>query len=134
MTTESPHPGNRGSDRLHPVLWRAVAVSGAWMVFAAWGFFGRGYTDYVLAIVSGFVLLAIGLPAFLWLHWRRHRERMRIDPRAHGRFRDWLGGDFETRDGRIKGSDAAFAILLPLAAVAVGMTAFAIVLHVAVRG
>lgn len=134
MTTENPHPEKRGSDRLHPVLWRAAAFAGIWMVFAAWGFFGRGYTDYVLVIVSGFLLFAIGLPALLWLNWRRHRDRLQLGRRPHGKFRDWLGGEFETRDGRLKGSDAAFAVLLPLAAVAIGMTAFALVLHFVVRG
>jgi len=132
MTAGNPPPFGKRSDRLHPVLWRAVVLCGAWTAFAAWGFFGRGYTDYVLVIVSGFVLLAIGLPAFLWWHWRRHRVRPG-GRQPDGRFRDWLDGEFETPTGGLKGLDAACAVLLPLAAVAVGMTVFAIVLHLSAR-
>jgi hypothetical protein len=45
------------------------------------------------------------------------------------RFSDWAAGQFETWQDRVKGANAAAEIILPIAAAAVGMTAFAIVFH-----
>jgi hypothetical protein len=135
MTKQDPRRVPPRSDRLHPVVWRTILLLALWTVIAAWGFVGRGYTDYVLVVVSGFVLAAVGLPALLWLNWSRNRTGTgRAETGAAGSFRDWLAGEVEIRRGRIKGVDAAFAVLLPIAAVALGMTAFAIVLNLTVRG
>jgi hypothetical protein len=43
-------------------------------------------------------------------------------------------GDFVTWQDRLKGANAAIEILLPLAAVAFGMTALGIALHFAAHG
>jgi hypothetical protein len=40
-----------------------------------------------------------------------------------------MAGDFDTWQDRVKGRNAAVEILLPMAAIAIGMTAFAIVLY-----
>jgi hypothetical protein len=42
-------------------------------------------------------------------------------------FRDWRAGDFAVWGARLRGSDAAIDMLLPLAAVAFGLTAIGIV-------
>ena len=40
---------------------------------------------------------------------------------------DWLSGEFETHTGPVRGSRATVEIILPIAAVAIGLTVFAIV-------
>jgi hypothetical protein len=42
-------------------------------------------------------------------------------------FRDWQSGDFAVWGSRLRGTDAAIDLLLPLAAVAFGLTAIGIV-------
>jgi len=112
------------SDRLHPLVYAAIAGLALWLVVSVWGFAGAGYTDYLLAVVSGFIFIAVAIPFMLWLNWRRGNE----EARAHGgTFREWASGDFDTWQCRVKGSNAALEILLPIAAVAFGMTAFALV-------
>ena len=72
------------------------------------------------------MLLTFGL----WRIWWRHPERMvLLPPAATGAAAAWLSGEFETWQGRLKGTDAAVEILLPIAAVAFGMTIFGILLH-----
>ena len=46
---------------------------------------------------------------------------------------DWAAGQFETWQDSQKGSTAAAEIILPIAAAAVGMTAFALVFHYAAQ-
>jgi hypothetical protein len=59
--------------------------------------------------------------------WRRNgadaKERRRED------FDEWASGDFVTWQSRLRGWEAAVQIVLPLAAVALGMAAFDIVEH-----
>jgi hypothetical protein len=43
--------------------------------------------------------------------------------------RDWASGSFEIRQDRLKGANAIAEILLPIAAVALGMTVLGIVFH-----
>jgi hypothetical protein len=76
-------------------------------------------------VVTGLVLIAVSIPSAIWLASRKGR-----DPDAtlqRSRFRSWLAGDFRTSSDELKASDAAVQILLPIAAVAFGMTAFALV-------
>jgi hypothetical protein len=97
---------------------------------AAWGFAGDGYTDYLLVIVTGFVAFTVGLPLIL----SRVGQPVGAGSNLHGSFRAWAAGDLDTWQDRLKGANAAIEILLPLAAVAFGMTLFGIVLHFAARG
>jgi len=118
--------------RFHPLIYKAIAGFGLWFVLAAWGFDGSGYIGYLLAIISGFFLLAIGLP---WVMSRVRSERQaRTDDEQTAGLRDWTAGEFETWTGRFRGKFAMIEALLPLAAVAVGMTAFVIVFHIVVHG
>jgi hypothetical protein len=112
---------------LHPFVYAAFVGIVSWLVLAIWGFAGDGYADYLLAIVSAFIILFfVALPLTLWRMARRHQDRADGNGTS---FRDWAAGEFETWQGRVKGSGAAVEVLLPMAAIAVGMTAFAIVLH-----
>ena len=54
-------------------------------------------------------------------------------PEDRARFSDWAAGEFETWQDSVKGTNAAAEIILPIAAAAVGMTAFAIVFHYAAQ-
>ena len=41
-----------------------------------------------------------------------------------------MEGDFESFSGRIKGNDALLTLLLPILAVSVGMTVFAVIFNI----
>ena len=102
-----------------------------WLVRAIWGFGYDGQTDYLLAIVTGFLIIAVAIPATLAL--MAYSEGSSVDgessaPRDTASFRQWAAEDFDTWQDRVKGRNAAVEVL-PMAAIAIGMTAFAIVLH-----
>jgi hypothetical protein len=125
MDHQDRRPNRLISDELHPIIYIAIVGLGLWFVLSAWaGFATNTYTAYLLVVVSGLVLVAVAIPFAIWLVSRKggpdtaHRRN---------RFRDWASGDFDTSSGRLKASSAAVQILLPIAAVAFGMTAFAIV-------
>lgn len=120
---------NTSTDTLPLSVYAALVGFVLWMVIAAWGFAGPGYADVTLTVITGFFLVVIAIPFVLWRVWRANRE-----PKAEGRherFADFAAGDFETWQDRVKGRNAAAEIILPIAAAAVGMTAFAIVFHYA---
>ena len=120
------------SAAFHPVVFKAIVLLGALFVAAAWGFAGRGITDMLLVVVSGFFFVSVGLVTLLWLTRRRHPRddwgdrESRLDS-----FGNWVCRDVETSTGPVRGSIATIEILLPIAAVAVGMVAFAVVVHFA---
>ena len=126
------------TNRLHPLVYMLLVALAVWLVLSVWSFFtGGGVTDYLLFIVSGFIFIAVALPFVL--------SRVgRTDDAANARtagsgdqppsFRDWTGWDFDIWQGRLSGMEAALQILLPIAAVAFGMTAFGIALHIAEHG
>lgn len=136
MTTPT-HPirHNRPiEDELHPFVYRALAALTVWLVLSVWVFFDRGAGGYValaLAVVTLFFLIFTAIPATLWLIWRRNTEadeRQEIDEPFH----DWISHSFGTWTGSVSGKEAAMQILLPIAAVAFGMTIFGLVLLFAV--
>ena len=117
------------SDRLHPLVAIAVVTFTLWFVLAVWGFAGDGYTDYLLVFITGFFLIAGAIPFALWSVWRKYRggaaaDRDNADEET---FRDWSLGEFATWQDRVRGANAAIEVVLPIAAAAIGMTAFGIV-------
>jgi hypothetical protein len=100
-------------------------------VLAAWGFAGTGFTDMVLVVVSYVVLVYAGLVLLLWLTRRRHPRPDLGDGESTDSFGNWTSREVETSTGPVSGSLAAIETLLPIAAVALGMVAFAVVLHFA---
>ncbi len=122
-------PKRNSTDRLPLPVYAALVGLVAWMALAAWGFAGPGYADLSLAVVTLFLLIAVGLPFILWRVARANRAPDRTENRAS--FSDWMSGQFETWQDRVKGRNAAIEIALPIAAAAAGMTAFAIVFHYA---
>lgn len=90
---------------------------------SVWILSGGRATDYLLAIVSGFIFAAVTMQ-FILSHQRRTE-----DTDKQPSFRTWRSWDFDTWTGRLSGAQASAEIPLPIAAVAFGMTAFGIVLH-----
>jgi len=125
MSTQHNRPV---SDRLHPLVYVAIVCLALWFIVSVWGFATDGYTDYLLVVVSGFIVIAVGLPYVLSRVWRR-AQRSEPGRRDDSLFGEWAAGDFATWQDRVRGSSAAVEILLPIAAVAFGMTAFGVVLH-----
>ena len=116
--------------RLHPTVYFIIIGLCLWLIGSVWAFFGQGYIRLALIVVTLFIGVAVGIPVILWQISRRGERP--TDSRAPRRFADWLSDDFETGRGRVTGKEAAMQILLPIAAVAFGMSAFALVLHLAV--
>jgi hypothetical protein len=125
--TSDPKNG-ASTDKLPLAVYGAVIGFVAWMALAAWGFAGPGYADFLLAVVTGLLIVAIAIPLILWRVWRAHSGE-RTDDRMS--FSKWKSSQFETWQDHVKGSNAAAEIILPIAAAAIGMTVFAIVFHYA---
>ena len=86
----------------------------------------------LLVVVSGFFFVSMGLVTMLWLTRRRHpRDDLGDRECRTDSFGHWACRDVETSSGRVRGSLATIEVLLPIAAVAVGMMAFAVVVHFA---
>jgi hypothetical protein len=116
----------RVSTQLHPLVFDAIVGLAFCLVLAAWLFFrGPDYSDIVLVVVSGLALAAVGIPYVLWrISWKHGASRAPGDEEP---FHDWRTEEFQTWQGRLKGRDALIQILLPIAAVAVGMIAIGVV-------
>ena len=114
---------------LHPAVYMALVGLTLWLVLAIWGFGYDGQTDYLLAIVSGFLFIAVAIPSVLALMVYRQRSSDERKSSGEASFREWMTANFDTWQDRVKGRNAAVEVLLPMAAIAIGMTAFAIVLH-----
>jgi hypothetical protein len=98
-----------------------MAIIGLVLMFVAavWMFFDSGpYEAWLDVVVTGLFVIAIAIPALLWLTWRRNSDDARDD--SHPSFRDWAVGDFNTLTGPVKGANATAEVLLPIAAVARG--------------
>jgi hypothetical protein len=89
------------------------------------GFFAHGtYIGFTLAVVAGLVLVGIAIPATLW---RIRRAHSNATDGAGESFSFWLLGEIEIRRGRLTAAHAMILALTPMAALAFGMTAFAII-------
>lgn len=109
------------------VHWIIVGLA-VWLLLSVWGFAGTGYTGLVLTVVSLFIGIAVMLPLTMWQIAKR-RSRIEPDDDTDPSFGEWLSRDFDAQSGRVKASAAAVEIILPIAAVAIGMTVFALVRH-----
>jgi hypothetical protein len=124
MNTQLTVRHNRPNDELHPSIYRAIIGLTIWLVLSAWVLFSRGaYEGLTLSVITLFFVILIGIPVLLWLSWRRN-----IDPNEQHNyavpFGEWSSHPFVTWTGSISGREAATQILLPIAAVAFGMTIF----------
>jgi hypothetical protein len=126
------------SDHLHPRIYTAAAALLVWFVIAAWLLFGgSGYIALALVMISVLVLMTIAIPLALWrtnLTARRSHLSSRATEQGSEALDKWLRGRFSTWTGQERGSTAAIEILLPLAAVAFGITALGIVFELTRAG
>ncbi|WP_035720369.1 hypothetical protein [Bradyrhizobium sp. ARR65] len=117
-------------DYLHPRIYVVAIGLVVWFALAAWIFFDHQFgkpddMSLPLAMVSVLLLFAVLLPWELSLVGKRH-------PKPHDRhpqdttFRDWRLGDFAVWGSQLHSMHAAIDMLLPLAAVAFGLTAIGI--------
>ena len=129
MTRELIRHNRPVSDHLHPLVYKAAVGLALWFVLAAWLLFrGGDYLELLLIMVSVLMLIAVAIPTVIWLSWRK-AQGPAANKNAGEDFGEWLSGDFETWQGRVSAREAAIQVLLPLAAVAFGLTAIGIVLH-----
>lgn len=118
-------PNRPVADRLHPAVWAALVGIVIWFAIAIWSFGTGGYVDWLLAVVTAFLVITVALLVILSRVGRGPQDGMRET------FRDWASGDFATWQDRPKAINAAAEIILPIAAAAIGMTAIGIVFHYA---
>jgi hypothetical protein len=90
------------------------------------------YGAWVDVVVTGLFFIATAIPALCWLIWRRNADGGGDE--SHLSFHDWAVGEFDTWTGPVKGANATAEILLPIAAVAVGMTVLGLVFHIMASG
>lgn len=116
----------RTHDELHPLIYCSMIGLTIWLVLSVWALFSRGqYEGLTLSVVTFFFVVLVAIPILLWLSWRRHADAKE----QHGympSFDEWISHPFETWTGSLSGREAALQILLPIAAVAVGMTVFGV--------
>jgi hypothetical protein len=123
----------RISDSLHPLVNMAIIGFVLMFVVAMWMFFASDpYAAWLDVVVTGLFAIAIAVPALLWLTWLRNADDVGDD--RHLSFRDWAAGEFDTSTGVVKGASATAEVLLPIAAVAVGMAVLGLVFHIVASG
>lgn len=116
------------SEQLHRVIYLTIIGLVAILILSVWGFSGPGDDGLVLAVVTAFILIAVAIPLILFRIWRNNRAG-RGDATRKVPFAAWREGEFETYSGPLKGSEAMVQVLLPIAAVTLGMAVFALVLY-----
>ena len=128
-----PLPVSRNRARaneLHPRIYTAIVGLTIWFVVSIWLLFSRGnYEGLTLSVITLFFIVLVGIPLLLWLTWRHNT------PEQNGNaapFSEWTTNSFETSTGDISGRQASIQILLPIAAVAIGITVFGLVFMLAV--
>jgi hypothetical protein len=125
-------------DQLHPKVYGAAVSLVAWFALAAWLFFDRkngiGLSNDIglsLAMISVLLFVAVMVPWLLSLVSKKHRMPHQSHPQEIS-FQDWRTGDVAVWGAKLRGTHAAIDVLLPLAAVAFGLTGIGIVFLVCV--
>jgi hypothetical protein len=123
---------------LHPRVYTVLIGLALWMALWVWSFVGGGETDYILFIVTGFIVVVVALQLVL-MRVRRADKPVDADNGADDSsdgalsFQQWARGEFEAERGRLRAAEAAVLILLPIAAAAIGMMAFGIEFQIVER-
>jgi hypothetical protein len=106
-----------------------------WFVIAAWLLFGDSdYIGLALAMISVLVFMTIAIPLALWRTNPTAQRSSHATEQGSETLDKWLRGQFATWTDQENGSTAAIEILLPLAAVAFGITALGIVFELTRAG
>jgi hypothetical protein len=122
--------------RLPRWVYRLLLGMAGWFALAAWIFAGPAVTDYLLFIVSGFIVAVAALVLILSRVGRSGADTARDGADTAGdedqlSFRDRARWDLDVYQSRLTVGQAATQMLLPLATAAFGMTAIGIALHIA---
>ena len=131
MTTDArPVRHNRPiHDGLHPLVYRSIVALTIWLVLSVWVFFDRGaYVGLTLAMITVFFVIVVGIPVLIWKTWQ-HNAPSEETREPAGSFDAWASQSFATWTGALSGREATMQILLPIAAVALGMTIFGLVFY-----
>ena len=129
MTRQEKRHNRPVSIHLHPIVYWAIVGLVIWFAASAWMFFSAAeYMGLLLTVVTGFFFMAIAIPFAIWLVWRKNQDPDAMRDESIS-LRDWASGEFETWQGRRKATDAAVEIIMPIAAVAFGLTALGIVFY-----
>ncbi len=116
-------------DELHPLVYRTMVGLTAWLVLSVWLLFNRGpYVGLDLLVVTVFFPVFVAIPLLLAVTWQHNRADHEHND-AKIKFRVWATCEFSTWTGGLSGREAAMQILLPIAAVAIGMTIFGLVFY-----
>ena len=111
----------------HPVICKAAIALVALFVIAAWAAFDRqSDIELPLVMLSFLLFVAVFLPYLLWRVWRTSQAQPPTLKTNRG-FWKWAEGSMEVGQSKLKSTDAAIDMLLPLAAVAFGLVALGIV-------
>jgi hypothetical protein len=133
VSGESVPRDRPNSGAFHPLVYKLLAVLAVWFVLSAWAFAGGAGTGLALGVVTFVFLISVGVPSLLALAQRSRPDARPDDDQPEtkrdGEFGDWAAHEVELWSGPVKGRLAAIETVLPIAAVAFGMTAFALVLH-----
>lgn len=128
-THQNHHPAHQS---LHPLIYRSMIGLTLWLVLSIWVFFNSGaYNGLTLAMITLFFVVIVAIPVVLWQTWQHNAPESETRTIAES-FRDWASDDFVTWTGGLSGREAATQILLPIAAVSIGMTIFGLVYYFAV--
>jgi len=135
MTDDNPRRDRPALNNLHSYVYAGIAALAIWFVLAVWWSFAvDGYTDFLLFVISGFILTFVSFALVLSRVSRGDdvdAEGARVSRRS---FRGWAAREFDTWQYRLKAGNAAAEVLLPIGAIAFGMTAIGIVAHVVSHG
>jgi len=120
-------PARLVTGRLHSRVYAVLIALALWMALWVWSFVGGGETDYILFVVTGFIVTVVALQLIL-MRVRRADRTADAGDNEDGAvsFQEWSRGEFEAERGRLRGGEAALLVLLPIAAAAIGMMAFGI--------
>ena len=113
--------------QIHPNIYGAAVGLVGWFGVAVWILFDRqSDIELPLAMVSALLVIAVLVPRSLSLVRKKYPRPHQAHPYKTA-FRDWKEADFAVWGSKLHGMHAAIDMLLPLAAVAFGLTALGIV-------
>ena len=116
-------------DALHPLVYRTIIALAIWLVLSIWVFFGHGaYVGLTLAMITVFFVVVVGIQLLIWKSWQHNAPRADTQPEDES-FGAWKEDEFATWTGELTGREAAVQILLPIAAVSIGMFVFGLVYY-----
>jgi hypothetical protein len=130
--TDHQHPaGHLQSDRVHPRVYQAIAALALCLILSVWVFFSFGsYNAVMFGVVTVFIVIAVGLPLIL----SRVGDGLEDAEHDHHRpaaFREWASSEFNAWSGPLGAKEAVVQVLLPIAAVSIGLTLIGLAFYLA---